>query len=69
MTRIFDVPGISFGHCRETIEHVVADVPGVTDVRVDIDARTVTIDATTSDDRLRSAIHDAGYEVSAQREC
>lgn len=50
---------------QRTIEHAVADAPGATDVRVDIDARTVSINATTPVDRLRSAIHDAGYEVAA----
>ena len=42
-TQTYDVPGISCEHCQAAIEKEVAQVPGVTDVTVDIDARQATV--------------------------
>ncbi len=68
MTRIFDVPGISCDHCKRSIEHEVAAVAGVTSVNVDVEARTVTIDATAPDGLIKAAIHEAGYDIANIRE-
>ena len=65
MTVVYSVPGISCGHCKAAIEGEVAQVPGVTAVVVDIDAKTVAVDGTVSDAAVRAAIDEAGYEVVA----
>lgn len=62
------VPGIHCDHCKHSIEGALAPLPGVSSARVDIDARTVTVEVDQSRvDRaqLVAAIEDQGYEVPA----
>ncbi|MCC6831736.1 MAG: heavy-metal-associated domain-containing protein [Thermoleophilia bacterium] len=60
------VPGISCDHCRAAITEEVAAVPGVTDIQVDLEARTVTVRGQDLDDAaVRAAIEEAGYEVAS----
>ncbi len=61
-----DVPGISCAHCRTAITEEVTAVPGVTDVQVDLEARTVTVRGEDLEDTaVRAAIEEAGYEVAS----
>ena len=43
-SRTLDVPDISCGHCKMSIEGAVGELDGVDTVEVVIDARTVSID-------------------------
>ena len=64
--RTYSVPGISCGHCKTAIEGEVGKVVGVDSVSVDIDAKTVLVvlaDNVTDDD-IRAAIDEAGYDVA-----
>lgn len=63
-TRTYDVPGISCGHCKATIESTLGERPDVQTVEVDIDARTVRVTGDLSDDDVRSDLDEAGYEVA-----
>ena len=56
-TRTFDVPGISCGHCKAAIEGALGDVPDVETATVDVDARTVTVAGTATDEAVVAAIH------------
>ncbi|MGW4728233.1 heavy-metal-associated domain-containing protein [Streptomyces shenzhenensis] len=59
------VTGMSCGHCAASITEEVIDVPGVTEVDVDVTAGSVSVGGTDLDDaRLRAAIAEAGYEVT-----
>lgn len=61
----YSVPGISCGHCVSAITAEVDEVPGVVEVKVDVDAKTVTVRGDDLDDAtLRAAIDEAGYEVA-----
>ncbi|HEY6530884.1 MAG TPA: heavy-metal-associated domain-containing protein [Acidimicrobiales bacterium] len=62
--RTYSVPGISCTHCRDAIESEVAVVTGVEEVYVDVDHRTVAVTGDATDDDLRAAIDEAGYEVA-----
>ena len=64
MTRIYDVPAISCGHCKAAIEGEVGQVPGVESVVVDVDAKQVTVEGAAPDDAIQAAIDEAGYEVA-----
>jgi copper chaperone len=67
-TMTISVPEIHCEHCKSSIEGALAPLPGVTSARVDIDARTVTVevDQTLTDRaRLVAAIEGQGYEVPA----
>jgi copper chaperone len=65
-TRTYSVPGIHCGHCAAAIKEEVSSVEGVDGVDVDLDAKVVTIRGhALSDEALREAIVEAGYEVAA----
>ncbi|MDL4814937.1 heavy-metal-associated domain-containing protein [Actinomadura opuntiae] len=61
----YSVPAISCGHCVAAISGEVRQVPGVSDVAVDVDAKLVTVRGNGLDDAaLRAAIDEAGYDVA-----
>jgi copper chaperone CopZ len=66
-TYVYDVPGISCGHCKMAIEGEVAKVAGVDRVEVSVDDKVVTVEGTAADADLRAAIDEAGYEVAGAR--
>ena len=65
MTRIYRVPGISCDHCKQAIEGEVHQVAGVDQVDVDIEQQTVTVIGDADDGAVRTAIDEAGYDVTA----
>jgi len=67
-TMTISVPEIHCDHCQHAIEGTLAPLPGVTSARVDVPARTVTVevDETLTDrERLVAAIEEQGYDVPA----
>ena len=59
------VTGMTCEHCAASITEEVSQVPGVTDVNVDVTAGSVAVSgADLGDARLRAAIVEAGYEVA-----
>jgi copper chaperone len=67
-TMTISVPEIHCDHCKHSIEGALAPLPGVASARVDVAARTVTVevDKTLTDrGRLVAAIEDQGYDVPA----
>jgi copper chaperone len=67
-TMTISVPEIHCGHCKSSIEGALVPLPGVASARVDIPARTVTVevDETVTDRaRLVAAIEGQGYDVPA----
>lgn len=65
--RLYSVPGISCDHCRRAIETEVTAVEGVSDVDVDVDAKTVRV-AGGDDPAIRAAIDEAGFDVASVAE-
>jgi copper chaperone len=63
-TRTYSVPDISCDHCKRAIEGEVGQLAEVTTVEVDVATRTVTVDGAASDDAVRAAIDEAGYEIA-----
>ena len=66
-TRTYDVPGISCGHCKAAIEGEVTKLADVRGLTVDLDAKTVQVEGEASEDAVRAAIDEAGYDVTAVR--
>lgn len=66
MTTTLNVPDISCGHCKSSIEGAVTGLPGVNSVVVDIEGKTVALDLTESAvvTEIVEAIEDQGYEVA-----
>ncbi|NNF64664.1 MAG: heavy-metal-associated domain-containing protein [Acidimicrobiia bacterium] len=67
-TTTLNVPDISCGHCKSSIEGAVSELSGVDKVEVHIDAKTVELsfdDSALSMDTIVEAIEGQGYEVAA----
>lgn len=67
-TMTISVPGIHCDHCKHSIEGALEPLAGVSAARVDIDARTVTVEvdeARVDRAQLVAAIEDQGYDVPA----
>ena len=64
-TRTYSVPAISCEHCVNAISGEVGKVPGVASVTVDLETKQVTVEGDTTDEAVRAAIDEAGYDVAA----
>jgi copper chaperone len=62
--RTYLVPGITCEHCKTAIEGHVSPLGDVEEVQVDIDAKTVTVRGDVTDEAIRHAIDQAGYDVA-----
>jgi len=64
-TITYTVPAIHCGHCAASINEEVAEVKGVESVEVDLDSKVVTVHGQQlSNEALREAIQEAGYEAA-----
>lgn len=66
METTYRVAGMTCGHCEQAVGTELRNLPGVTDVRIDLATGDVTV---TSDQRLdeqavQAAVEEAGYEMA-----
>ena len=62
---MYAVPAIHCEHCARAIREEISEVAGVESVDVDLDAKTVMVSGVgVSDDLVRAAIVEAGYEAT-----
>ncbi len=61
----YTVAGMTCGHCKAAVTNEVEQVDGVNQVDVDLDSKRVVVRGeNVSDDALRAAIREAGYEAA-----
>jgi copper chaperone CopZ len=66
-TRTYPVDGMSCEHCVRAVTGEVGTLPGVTEVRVDLAAGTVTVTGDPVDDAaVAAAVDEAGYAVTGR---
>ena len=71
-TQTFPVTGMTCGHCVSAVSSELKEIPGVTDVNIELVAggsSTVTVasDAPLTDEQVAAALDEAGaYELAAQ---
>jgi len=63
MTKL-NVPDMSCGHCKATVEKAVAGVDAGASVDVDLGDRTVSIDSSAPAAALIDALKASGYEAT-----
>lgn len=65
MKKTIQVEGMSCGHCSAHVEKALNAIEGVT-AKVDLEAKTAYVEITgdVSDDVLKKAVEDSGYEVA-----
>ena len=66
-TNTYTVSGMTCGHCVGSVRTEVSQIPGVTDVQVDLESGkvTVTSEAPIDVETLRASIDEAGYELAS----
>ena len=66
VTSTYTVTGMTCGHCVSAVTQEISAIDGVGDVRVDLasGAVTVTSDGPLSEETVRAAVDEAGYELA-----
>lgn len=66
MKKTITIEGMSCGHCTGSVEKALRAVSGVKDVHVDLASKTAAVEAdgSVSDDMLKKAVMDTGFEVT-----
>jgi len=67
-TTTFSAPDIVCGGCANSIQRALGGIPGVQNVQVDIEAKTVTVTHDPGQvprESLADALDDAGFSVAA----
>lgn len=65
-TSTYTVIGMTCAHCVNSVTDEVSQVPGVTDVNVDLNTGRLTVssDALVEDAAVRAAVDEAGYHLA-----
>jgi copper chaperone CopZ len=66
VTSTYTVTGMTCGHCAQAVTGELSALPGVADVQVDLasGAVKVTSEAPLTDEAVRAAVDEAGYELA-----
>ena len=64
MSTIYEVTGMTCGHCQAAGEAEVGAVAGVTGVHVDLASGRVEVQGDADDAAVRAAIEEAGYAAA-----
>lgn len=64
-TATYTVTGMTCGHCVSAVTEELNRLPGVRDVRVDLESGAVTVasDGPLPIDEVRNAVDEAGYQL------
>ncbi len=63
--QLFDVTGMTCGHCVRAVTEAVRQVDPAATVQVDLKAGQARVESTTPVGKLEDAVWEAGYEVRA----
>ena len=65
MNKTMIIEGMMCGHCTGRVEKALSALGGVTEAKADLEGKcaTVTLAAPVSDQELKDAVTEAGYEV------
>ena len=62
---VYTVPEMHCGHCKAAVTRQLEQVEGVRSVEVDLESkRVVVVGEQLSDESLRAALEEAGYEAA-----
>ncbi len=66
VTTTYTVTGMTCGHCVSAVTSELSSLDGVDEVQVDLGTGVVTVtsDAPLSDEAVRAAVDEAGYELA-----
>ena len=63
--KVYQVSGMTCGHCVNAVSTEVGGIPGVESVDVDLASGRVSVSGTGfTDDQVAAAVDEAGYELA-----
>ena len=64
--RLLHVEGMMCQNCARHVREALENIPGVSNVNVDLSAKTVSVtaDGSVEDSAFRSAVEEAGYDFN-----
>jgi copper chaperone len=64
--RIYNVPDVHCDHCVAAINRELGQIDGVSDIEVDLQAKTVTVEAerNVTDARIAEGLYEAGFDLA-----
>ncbi len=65
MNQIFDVKGMTCGHCEKAVAGAIRQIDPQAQVRIDRTNNRVEVDTTQTREALAEAIREEGYQVEA----
>ncbi|WP_329228994.1 heavy-metal-associated domain-containing protein [Streptomyces sp. NBC_01460] len=65
VTAVYEVKGMTCGHCEGAVSEEISGLEGVTSVKAEAASGRVTVASATplTDDAVRAAVDEAGYEL------
>ncbi len=60
----FNIPGMTCGHCKSTIEKAILELDGSAKITIDMDTQNVDVDTQTDTGVIVAALKTAGYDAS-----
>lgn len=65
VTTVYEVKGMTCGHCEGAVSEEIEEIEGVTSVKAEAATGRVTVAsaAPLTDDAVRAAVDEAGYEL------
>lgn len=65
VTTVYEVKGMTCGHCEGAVSEEISELAGVTSVKAEAATGRVTVAsaAPLTDDAVRAAVDEAGYEL------
>ncbi|GAA2573973.1 heavy-metal-associated domain-containing protein [Winogradskya consettensis] len=66
VTSTYTVSGMTCGHCVQAVTSELSELPGVAGVEIDLGSGAVTVTSAEplTDDAVRAAVDEAGYELA-----
>ncbi|RII19601.1 Copper chaperone CopZ [Streptomyces sp. YIM 130001] len=68
VTAVYQVSGMSCGHCEGAVSSELSELPGVTSVQAVAATGQVTVvsESALDEDAVRAAVDEAGYELTGR---
>ena len=67
MKKVLLIEGMSCEHCVAHVKEALEEIDGVENVVVSLDENSATVETEVSDEALKSAIEEEGYDVTEIR--
>jgi copper chaperone CopZ len=66
VTSTYTVTGMTCGHCVQAVTSELSELPGVAGVEIDLGSGAVTVTSAEplTDEAVRAAVDEAGYELA-----